>query len=187
VRVLLRLIESVEDEWELHPLELLGDNGVHRVYLIVHHLEAALVVVGLQTAEDHKASRWLRKIFDDGVLLYRLGDLLQLRLLAGRLGDEAFEKLALVELVLDGVAVILVRRIHQLLKVIAIIFVACLGRVIRGGNLIFAAPDFVAPLTLVGVFSTLFLHAARVADVMWGLPLVEDFSHRIFSCQRTWS
>lgn len=76
---------------------------------------------------------------------------------------------------------ILARRIHQLLKAIATIFATCLGRVIRGGNLVFAAPNLVAPLALVGVFSTLFPHADRVADVMWGLPLVVDFSHCIFS------
>jgi hypothetical protein len=65
--------------------------------------------------------RWLGKVFGGGVLLCHLGCFLWLRLLVGRLSDEEFEKLALVELMTDGVVMILTQHVHQHLEVVATI------------------------------------------------------------------
>jgi hypothetical protein len=75
------MVATVEDNWELRPLEVLVNNRVCCLYLAVCHLEVALVIISLRTAEDHTTSSWLKKAFIGDVLLCLLGDLLWLRLL----------------------------------------------------------------------------------------------------------
>jgi hypothetical protein len=58
---------------------------------LVHHLEAMFVVVCLRTTEDHDTSRWFGKVFGGGALFHHLGGFLWLRLLVGRISNEALE------------------------------------------------------------------------------------------------
>jgi hypothetical protein len=59
------------------------------VHLAVCHLEEVIVIVGFGIIEDHEASHWFRKIFNEVLLFRRFGGFFGLCLLARRLGDEA--------------------------------------------------------------------------------------------------
>lgn len=127
------------------------------------------------------ASCWFGKVLGGGVLFFHLGGVLWFCLLARRIHDEDREKITLAELVADGVIVVLTQCIHQLLQVVTTILRRWLGRVLQSGDLISIVLGMVAPLELVVVFPTLFLHAAHVIGVVWGFSLTEDSSHHVFS------
>jgi hypothetical protein len=127
VRDPLRMVTTIEDDQELQPSEVLWDDGFCHVHFTLGHLEAALVAVSFGPTEDHETSRRFRKVVDGDLLFCCLGGLLWLSLLAGQFGDEALQELAFVELVMDGEAVVLARRIHQLLEVVTPTFHGDLG------------------------------------------------------------
>jgi hypothetical protein len=92
------------------------------VHLAVGHLEAALIAEGFSSTEGHEAYCQLRVIFGAGFLFRRFGRLIWLRLLTWWLGHEAFQELASVEFVVDEKAMVLARRVHQLLEVVTPIY-----------------------------------------------------------------
>jgi hypothetical protein len=118
----IRVVTEVEDNWELRPPKILWDGGLHCVHHAVGHLEAALIAEGFSSTKDHEAYCQLRVIFSAGFLFCRFGGLIWLRLLTWWLGDEAFQELASVEFVVDEKAMVLARRVHQLLEVVAPIY-----------------------------------------------------------------
>lgn len=63
-----------------------------------------------------------RKYVARGLLLCWLYQLLRLHLLGGRLGDEALQEFAFVNLMADGEDVVPARQVHQLLEMVATVF-----------------------------------------------------------------
>lgn len=102
---------------------------------------------------------------------------------AGRIGDEALQKLAIVELMANEVAKVRAQCIHQFLEVIAAIFGWQHGWVIDGGNFISFTTGIVTSLALVGVFSTL-LYTTRIIGNVWGSSPLKDCPQCVFSVSK---
>lgn len=89
------------------------------MHITVDHLEATLTAICFGPTKYNEAPCWLREILGGSLLLRWLGRFLRLRFLGERLGDKALQKLALSELVMDREAMVLARRFHRLLEVVA--------------------------------------------------------------------
>jgi hypothetical protein len=148
------------------------------VHLTVGHLESALVAVDFSTTKDHEASCCLRKIFGEGIWFCRYDGLLWLRLLASRLGDEALQELALANLVVDLEAVILLRRIHQLLEVVTPIFRRWPRWPIRYGDFFLVVSETMISPSLLRVLTMLLL-TVWLARVTWALSLIENSPYHV--------
>lgn len=158
----VRVIAAVEYNGELQPLQIPRDGKLSCVQLAVGRLETAIVAIRLGPAEDHEALCWLREILGGSLLLHWFGSSSRLCFL----GDEALHELAILELVADGEVVVLLRRVHQLLEVIA---TALRWWPIHGENF-FTTPRVVVPPAPVGVLPTLSLLVAWFIGVAWLFP-----------------
>jgi hypothetical protein len=147
---------------------MLWDGRFCCMHLLMGGIDATLVAICLCPAEDHEAPRSLEEIFDADLLLRRL---LRSCFFGRRLGDEALQKLALPKLVMDREAVVLARRVHYHLEMVA----TALGRwSVCGGDFLFVEQGMMVPPMFVGVFTTFSFLLVRPVDVTWALPFAEN-------------
>lgn len=174
------MIAAVEDDRELRPSDVPRDDRLCHVYLAVGHLAVAPVAIHLDPAKDHEASHRFGEIFGGSLLFRWLGWFLRFCLLGRRLGDESLQELALSELMANREPMVLARRVHQLLELVATVLRRRPWRLIRGGDLLIAPGAVVSPASI-RVFSSLLLLTAWFACIAWALSFAEDCPYHILS------
>jgi hypothetical protein len=156
------------------------DDGFYCVDLMAGHLEAMLVAIHFSPTDDHEASHCFVEIHGGGLPLHRFCWLLRFCLLGRWLRNEALQEFALPELVADGEAVILARRVHQLLEMVATIFHRWPGWPICGGDFFFIVPRTMVPSVPIGVLLMLPLLNVGLAGVTQVFSIAENCPHCIF-------
>jgi hypothetical protein len=81
---------------------------------------------------------------------------------------------------LDGEAVVLARRVHQLLEMVAAVLLRWSGWPIHGGNFFFIVPGMMVPPAPIGVFPILPLLAAWFIGIARTLSLAENCPYCVF-------